>query len=145
MLEILSGGEAEETAAAVGVDEVLGSGGGGGVGDVINKGREDEGVVLEEVAGEEGEGDVAYGFGGDFFIIGEDALVSVAEEEGGAFLKGLGCGVGASAVEGEFFVDGLGGYGALLDVDDHAPAGMVLESDVADLAVAGLIEVRGDF
>ena len=47
------GGEGEEAAAAVGVDEVAGAAGRGLGADVAGEGREDEGVVLEEIAGEE--------------------------------------------------------------------------------------------
>lgn len=47
------GREGEEAAAAVGVDEEAGAGGGGLVADVGDERGEDERVVLEEVAGEE--------------------------------------------------------------------------------------------
>lgn len=57
------GCEGEEAAAAIGVDEEAGAGGGGLVADVGDEGGKNEGVVLEEVAGEEVEAERR---GGDF-------------------------------------------------------------------------------
>ena len=61
-LEVLGEGEGEKSGAAVGVEEKALSTAGGLLGDVIGEGGEDEGIVLEEVACEEVEGEVT-----DFF------------------------------------------------------------------------------
>lgn len=73
------GGEGEEAAAAVGVDEVAGAAGGDLGAHVAGEDRQDEGVILKEVPGEEVEFQVADGFGDDGIVLGGHLAGSVAQ------------------------------------------------------------------
>lgn len=144
-LEVFGGGECEEAAAAVGVEEVVGAGGGGLVCDVLDEGGEDEGVVLEEVACFEFEADAVDDFYGDLVGSGEDVVLAGADEEGsGAFVL-VGVVADVVADGGELLVDLVHGDVAVGDVDDAVSAVVGEEADVADFAVAWWGEVWGDF
>lgn len=67
---MLGESEGEEAGAAVGIYEVVAAGGCGLLGGVVCEGGEDGGVVLEEVAGEEVEFEVADLFSDDGFWFG---------------------------------------------------------------------------
>ena len=59
LFEVLGQGQREQARAAVGIDEKPGSSRAGLGGDVAGEGGEDEGIVLEEIPGEEVEGKFA--------------------------------------------------------------------------------------
>lgn len=144
-LEMFGAGEGEEAGAAVGVKEMGGTAGGGFASDVIDEGGEDVGVVLEEVAGFEFEADAVDDFDGDVAGFGEDVFLTGAHEEGGGAFVALGVGTDIGADDRKFFVDLGHGDVAVGDIDDAVAAGVGEETDFGDLAVAGLLEVGGDF
>ena len=110
---------------------------------VADEAFEDEGIVLEEVAGEEAEGEWADGFFGFGAGVGEDLAIGLAEEERGtAFPCGF---MGRAAGGGQGVVDGLGGDGAGGNVDEFLATAVAEEADGSDGSVFGDVEVRGDF
>ena len=125
------GGEREESTAAVGVDEETRATGGGLGADVTGEGGEDEGVVLEKIAGEEAEFQFADSFGDDGFVVVGHDPAGVAQQEGRAAgeFTGGGTGVDAGADRGEFFVDGVGRDGAARNVDDVEARALAQKTD----------------
>ena len=79
LFEGRGGRQREQAAATVGVDEKTSSAGGDLLANVVREGGQDEGVILEEVAGEEMELQIADGFGDDGFMVGGDFAGSIAE------------------------------------------------------------------
>lgn len=106
---------------------------------------EDVGVVLEEVAGEEVEGELADFFSGDSVVVAFDAAIGGAHEQGGGLFEGLGSLACFVAEAGEGGVDFLHGDRALDDVDLSGAAAVWQEADGTDDVVFGAIEVGGDF
>lgn len=146
LLEVGCEAESEEAGAAVGVYEEVGVAAlGGALGDEVGEFGEDEGVVLEEVAGEEGVGGVFDLFADGCFGVGFDAVFGGAEEDGGAFFVGWGVGVDFFANLGECLVNFAHGDGALWDVDEFGAATDFEEADGADLLVFWFFEMGGNF
>lgn len=141
------GAEGEEAAAAVSVDEEPGAGGGGLLADVGGERREDERVVLEKIAGEEAELQVADGFGDDRFVVGSDLAAGIAEEKrrGAQVVAGGGTGMDSGAGGGQAFVDGVGRDVAAGDVDDVEAGALAEKADGRwRRGVARGIEMRRD-
>jgi len=112
------GGQGEKAAAAVGVDEKTRATRGGLLAHVTGERGQDEGIVLEEIAGEEVELQVADGLRDNRVVVGRDDARGVAEEQRGAAGVGVAPGVDAGADFGELFVDGVGRDGTARDIDD---------------------------
>lgn len=79
LLKTFCCGEGKEAGAAVGIDEKLGVILRGLGGDVASESGEDGGVILEELAGDKFEGDLADLFAGELFWIGDDIVPREAE------------------------------------------------------------------
>lgn len=104
-------------------------------------------VILEEIAGEKAEFQVAHGFGDDRLVVGRDLTIGIAEEKGGAAkkLSGSGAGVNRGAGGGEFFVDGVGCDVAVRDIDDVESRALAEEADGRRRGgVARRIKMRGN-
>ena len=118
-------------------------------GDESGKSGQDERVVLEEVAGEEVEGDRAVvgvdRFGDRVAVVGFDVAIGGAQEQGGVFFVGLGVGSGFFPDAWQGVVDFVHGDRALGDIDEVAALADEEESDIADFSVARAFEVGGDF
>ena len=95
---------------------------------MVGEGREEKGIVLEKVAGDEtkpqrtggaaAEGGQAYFFGDYGVKIGRDRAAGVAEEKGRTPLILGGGGEDGGARLGQLLVDGIGGDWATRDVDN---------------------------
>lgn len=82
-------------------------------GDIVDELGEDEGVVLEKVAGEEVEVEAVDFFTNNGAMIGLDPVGMGAKEKGDSFLEGGGAVFGVLANGGEDFVNLRHSNGAL--------------------------------
>ena len=143
--KVLGEAEGEESGAAVGIEEVALAFSGGFFCSVGGEGGEDEGIVLEEVSGEEVELEVADLFGDGVPVVGLYAAIGRAEEEGGPFFIGAGIVSDFLAGTGEVGIDLIHRDGAMGDIENERASVVLEEADGVGLAVLGLLKMGGDF
>jgi len=138
--------QGEQPASAVGVDEAARAAAGGLIAHVGREGRQDEGVVLEKIAGEESQPQGAQSgrgrrcpggrrrregnFLGDHgVVIGDHPFGGVAEQHGRTAREGFRPRPHFRAHVGEPGVDGVGGDVAAGHVDDLETGALAEEPD----------------
>ena len=145
LLEAGCEGEGEEPGAAVGIDEETAVDS-GFVCDVRDEGGQDEGIVLEEIAGKEAEGEVAHPLFHDLAGVGVHSVGGGAQEKGGALLElSLGGGlVHAPALGREGRIQFVHRDRAGWDIDDLAPRSGREEPDGEILVGAWLLKMGSE-
>ena len=139
-------GESEEAGATVGVYKKAVSNG-GLLSHVIDKGRENEGVVLEEVSCEEPEAEISDPLFDNFAWVGMNGPGGCAKKEGCSFLE-LSLGgslLNTVTFSWQGFVDFVHCDGAMRNVDNPAARSHCQKPDVQVPVRAGFLEVRCDF
>lgn len=142
--EIPGEAESEKSGAAVGIEEVFLVRSAGFFTGVAGEGFEDEGVILEEIAREEVETEVADGFGDGGAVIGLNAAIGGTKKKSGPFFILGGIGLSLFANAGEGLIDLIHRDGAVMEIDETGAAVDLEEADRKILSRLGFLEVRGD-
>ena len=138
-------GEGEETGSTVGVYEKAVSSG-GLLSHVINKGRENEGVVLEKISCEEPEAEVSDPLFHNFSWVGMNGSGGCAKKEGCSFLE-LSLGgslLNTATLSRQGFVDFVHCDRAMRNVDNPAARSHCQEPDIQVPVRTGFLEVGCD-
>lgn len=146
-LEAGGRGECEKPAATVGIDKIGSARGGGLLSNVAGEGLEDEGIVLEEIAGQKAESEVTDDLLHHFAGIGVHAAGGGAKEQGGPLLVLTlgGSLVDALALNREGLIEILHGDRTGGDVDGFGARPFGEEPDRELFTESRLLEVRRDF